>query len=225
MVQKKSNKSNLENKKTLFFEYGILVALACALAAFEWGQTDINTVDTSGWNKIEDVDNELPPITMPEPPRLAPPPIPVNFIQIKDAEINIDEPDFNFSTEIDIDGEMELYPYEPEDDAVEESIFVIVEKMPTYRNGTEANFQKHVQQLVKYPAIAQQENIQGQVIVQFVVDENGKLVEPKIVRSAHETLSNAVLEALKKTSDWKAGEQRGRKVKVAFTIPIFFKLQ
>jgi protein TonB len=225
MVPKKTNRTNLEKKSILFFEYGVVMALAIALAAFEWGTR----------NEMEILDNlqqqayipeTMIEITRPEPPKQVAPVIPIEIIRIDDAIPDIESPDFNFTTETTLEGLVDIVYWEPrEEESSDPEIFIRVEKMPTYHGGSEAEFQKHLQQLVIYPREAQEMNIEGKVILKFVVDENGKLVKPEILLSSHELLSNAVMEALEKTSKWTPGEQRTRKVKVAFNVPIFFRLQ
>ena len=111
-----------------------------------------------------------------------------------------------------------------EDEVPDETPFIIVQNMPTYKGKDKSFFQKHLQTLVKYPAEAQDAGIGGKVYLQFVIDENGNIIREQIIKSPHPSLSEAVLAALEKTDTWKAGEQRGRKVKVSFTVPVFFKL-
>ncbi len=226
MVQKKSAKSNLENKRSLFFEYGMAVALACMLLAFEWGTNEQALKDLDFSGQEEFIPEEVVIITKPEPPKPKPPIIPDEVIVIDDDDPIIDEPDIDWGQDIDADDAFDLTFWEETDepDAGPE-IFVRVEKMPSYKGGDQSKFQKELQQLVKYPLKAQELDIQGNVIVKFVVNEEGQLVDPEILRSADDLLTDAVLIALKKTGKWKAGEQRGRKVKVTFTVPVFFRLQ
>ncbi len=224
MEVKKSNKSNLEKKRILFFEYGLTVALAFALFAFEWG-TNEQKASTIGFIASSDyVPEEMIEITRPEPPKIKPPVVIEDFLVIEDSEPDIPLPDIDWG-DVDETSTYNLSIWEPKEERVEEpEIFIRVEKMPTYDGGNESQFQKHLQQLVKYPRQAQELNIQGKVILQFVVDEYGNLTNAHVIQSEHQLLTDAVLDALKKTKKWRAGEQRGRKVKVSFTIPIFFRL-
>lgn len=225
MVQKKTNKTNLEKKSILFFEYGLVVALAIALAAFETGKQEIELDNNYLADNSAFIPEDMMQITRPEPPKLLPPPVPVILISITDdkpEDINTDI----FKNEVDPTDKIEFTIWEPKaEEPADLGIFHRVEKMPTYRGGTEAEFQKHLQQLVRYPQEAQELNIEGKVILKFVVDEKGNVVMPEILLSSHELLSNAVLDALGRTGKWKPGEQLSLKVKVTFTIPIFFRLQ
>lgn len=224
MIKKKNEKSNIENKRVLYFEMGLSVALAFLLVAFEWGTTDMLVSEHTF-----DISDEFTPeiqmkITKPEPPKPAPPMMPIEIIVIKDIEENIDEPDFIWTTDIPFDGIVDFYDFPEEISEVIDEPFIKVEKMPTYQGNSTVYFQRHLQQLVKYPKIAQEEGIYGKVFVEFVVDEKGNIIREKIIKSPHPSLSDAVLLAMKKTERWQPGQQRGRKVKVSFTVPVSFKL-
>lgn len=224
MVPKKSSRANLEKRRVVFFEYGIVLILAFLLFAFESGNTYKESDLYTDLRLGDNVEEEIIPLTMPKEQKPIVPIKPEEFIIIDNNDPEIDNIEIDWGSEIDINEGLELTFYETEEEESEPEIFVIVEKMPTYKGGTEADFQKHLQQLVKYPSEAQEMGIEGKVSLTFIVDETGTLTSPKVVQSAHELLSDAVLSALKKTDKWKAGEQRGRKVKVCFTVPIFFRL-
>lgn len=225
MTPKKSKQTNLENKRTVFFEYGIVLVLSFLLFAFEWGN-ELNEKDIyANLLQGEKIEEDFTEITRPEVEKPVVPVTPEVFLIIDDTEPDIEDINIDWGSEIGTNDGVDLTFYDNDEEEVEEpDFFVIVEKMPTYNGGTQADFQRHLQQLVKYPEEAQEMNIQGKVTIKFIVDETGTLVNPEIVQSADELLSNAVLTALKKTNKWKAGEQRGRKVRVCFNVPVFFKL-
>lgn len=77
---------------------------------------------------------------------------------------------------------------------------------------------------MKYPTKAQTEGIQGGVIVQFIVDENGYIIEPNIVKSVEPSLDNEALRLIKMFPQWKPGTLKGKAVKVKYVVPIVFKL-
>lgn len=76
-----------------------------------------------------------------------------------------------------------------------------------------------------YPQIAIESGIQGDVIVEFVIDEKGELTRIKVLQSPDSSLSSEVIAVLKKSPRWKPGEHEGKKVKVKFVLPIRFKVQ
>ncbi|MBN2487064.1 MAG: energy transducer TonB [Bacteroidales bacterium] len=224
MTTKKTNKTNLERKRLFFFEYGLLLILASLLVAFEWGNTKSDKDIYAGLIAGDDTEEMLIPITRTEAEKQVAPVKPEEFIIIDDSEPDITDIDIDWESEVGINEGIGLYIYEPEEEVADPDIFIRVEKMPSYRGGTEADFQKHLQQLVKYPMEAQEMGIQGKVTLKFVVNENGNITDPQIIQTANDLLSTAVMEALKKTDKWKPGEQRGRKVKVCFNVPVFFRL-
>lgn len=225
MIKKKAEKSNLEKKRVLFFEMGIAVVLALLLVAFEWGTQEIEvaTIDYGmDDNFVAEIDAVRTKREQPKPP---PPPMPQFEIEIiTDPDVDIEEEDFIWTTDVNIGDGIALIEMDPEENVEDDIPFIRVEKMPTYQGNSTAYFQRHLQQLVEYPTIAQEEGVFGKVYVEFVVDENGKIIRERILKSPHPSLSDAVLLAMKKTDDWEAGEQRGRKVKVSFTVPVLFKL-
>ena len=224
MVKKKNAKSNIENKRVLFFEIGATVALAALLVAFEWGVKDVVVADNYMSDKFDIVEEIDMIITKPEVQKPAPPPMPIDFDIIDDPMIEIDDDPIEWTSDINVnDGLFPIFDLEDEEPVSDEP-FIRVEKMPTYQGNPTVYFQRHLQELVRYPQTAAENGIQGMVFVQFVVDEKGNIIREQVIKSPHPALSEAVLSAIKKTNQWKAGEQRGRKVKVSFTVPVSFKL-
>lgn len=78
---------------------------------------------------------------------------------------------------------------------------------------------------IRYPKIALDNGVQGDVIVEFVIDEKGELGGIKVLQSPDSSLSSEVIAVLKKSPRWKPGEHEGKKVKVKFVLPIRFKVQ
>jgi periplasmic protein TonB len=224
MFKKKNDQSNLEKKRVLFFELGVIISLALLLVAFEWESTELPTTVNIASNTGNDFIDLIVPITRAELPKPKPPMMPIEFTVIKEADIDFEEPDFEWTSDIGINDGVN-YWQNTDEPAIDDGLpFVKVEKMPSYKGQDMNYFQKHLQQLVQYPREAQDANISGKVFVEFVVDENGYITHEKIVKSPHESLSEAVLLALDKTDRWKPGEQLGIKVKVRFTVPVYFKL-
>lgn len=110
--------------------------------------------------------------------------------------------------------------------STDDDIFVTVEQMPTFQGGNLVDFRNWVMQNVTYPPTALENGIQGNVVVQFVIDKDGKITNIKVLQSPDKTLSNAAIAVLEKANTlrngWKPGMQRGKPVRVAFTLPIRF---
>ena len=84
---------------------------------------------------------------------------------------------------------------------------------------------KYLSQNIKYPVMAQENGIQGRVIVQFVVNSDGSIVDPVVVRSVDPSLDREALRVIQSMPKWKPGQQRGKAVRVRYTVPVTFKLQ
>jgi protein TonB len=110
-----------------------------------------------------------------------------------------------------------------EEEEEEQVIFVVVETMPEFPGGQAALF-KYLSENVKYPVIAQENGIQGRVICQFVVNKDGSIVDPKVVRSLHPKCDEEAMRVIKAMPKWKPGKQRGKPVRVKYTVPVQFKL-
>lgn len=111
-----------------------------------------------------------------------------------------------------------------EEEPEEEEIFQIVETPPSFPGGF-AECLKFLQKNIKYPNISQENGVQGKVIIQFVVNSDGTVVDPVVVRSVDPYLDKEALRVVKAMPKWSPGKQRGKPVRVRFTLPVQFKLQ
>ena len=112
----------------------------------------------------------------------------------------------------------------PADSTAKEEVFMVAEQMPEYPGGMKEML-KFLQENVKYPENAMKNNVQGRVIVQFVVEKDGTPTEFKVVRAVDPDLDAEALRVLKTMPKWKPGMQKGQVVRVKFTVPVSFKLQ
>ncbi|MFV0586238.1 energy transducer TonB [Bacteroides reticulotermitis] len=106
----------------------------------------------------------------------------------------------------------------------EEIIYEIVDNMPDFPGG-QAALMKFLAKNIKYPVIAQENDVQGRVIVQFVVNKNGRIVGAKVVRGVDSALDVEALRVINSMPDWKPGMQHGKPVRVRLTIPVIFRLR
>ena len=106
----------------------------------------------------------------------------------------------------------------------DKKVFLVVEEMPQFPGG-ESALMKFIAEKVKYPGEAQKENAQGKVLVNFIVDSNGKVENAKVVQGIHPALDAEAIRVVSSLPDWKPGKQRGKTVDVSYTIPIQFVLQ
>ncbi len=106
----------------------------------------------------------------------------------------------------------------------EEKVFTAVEQMPQFPGG-EAELMKYISSNIKYPTMAMENNIQGRVVVQFVVTKTGKIGEVKVVRSKDPDLDKEAVRVVKSLPNFIPGKMNGQAVNVWYTLPITFKLQ
>ena len=144
MEIKKSFKADLESKKVLFMEIGIVAALALMLIAFEWASTPTdNTLMQAA--QMGELDEEIIPITRQQPEQPPPPPPPPQVIEVINiVEDNVDIEEFDFDDmEADEDMSIDFVPFEEEEEADEE-VFFIVEDMPMFQGGGKEKFRGYI---------------------------------------------------------------------------------
>ena len=105
----------------------------------------------------------------------------------------------------------------------EEEIFQVVEEMPEFPGGME-KLLEYLGKNIKYPSIAMAQGIQGRVLIEFVVNKDGSIVEPKAIRSLHPKCDEEAIRVIKTMPKWKPGKQKGKPVRVKFTVPVTFLL-
>lgn len=228
MEIKKNPKADLQNKKALFFEIGLAVSLGIVLLAFEWTSTDTVNVELAQTTEVK-VEQEIIPITNrdevkpPEPPKQ----ITVSdVIKVVDDNVNVNDNTDIFDSEFSEDKAVTVMAFKDEEQEEEEyTPFVIVEDMPSFQGGDINNFRVWVQQNLKYPDVAAENGIQGRVIINFVVEPSGKVTNVKVVRGVDPSLDKEAIRVVSSSPIWKPGSQRGKAVRVQFTIPIIFVLQ
>ncbi|ERI80925.1 TonB-dependent receptor [Bacteroides pyogenes F0041] len=227
MEVKKSPKADLEGKKTTWLLVGYMVVLAFMFVAFEWSHRDIK-IDTS--QAVADVvfEEEIIPITE-TPEQQAPPPPEApkvaELLEIVDDKAQVDEPTAIFDEDNAPKVEVKYVPVQVvETEPEEQTIFEVVEHMPEFPGG-QAALMQYLAKNIKYPTIAQENGTQGRVIVQFVVNRDGSIVDAKVVRSVDPYLDKEALRVINTMPKWKPGMQRGKPVRVKYTVPVMFRLQ
>ena len=219
MARRKSDEANLRDKYPVYMEIGLVVVLALLILAFrvEW-----NPGSETDWEAPEQEQIEMEEIqqtqqqeTPPPPPK---PPVPVevpNDEVLEDAELNLD-------ASLDLDAPVSDTPPPPPEEEEEEpepEIFVVVEDMPKLIGGL-ASIQEHI----TYPEMAKKAGVEGRVIVQFVVDEQGNVQTPQVIRGLGAGLDEVALNAVKQAK-FEPGKQRGQPVKVKMSLPVTFRLR
>lgn len=230
MELKKSTKADLENKKSVFLMVGLVLALGLMLLAFEWKSRPSEAASLGTLDAME-VEEEVIPITRQEELKTPPPPPPptvVEVLNIVDNNAQVVDDLSIFDSEADNETLVDVAPIiaakEEKEEEEEAQVFFIVEEMPEFPGG-EAALRAFIAKSINYPVIAQENGIQGKVYVTFVVDKDGGISEAKIARGVDPSIDKEALRVVNSLPKWKPGKQRGKPVRVSYTVPISFVLQ
>jgi protein TonB len=229
MEIKKSEKANLENKKLLFLEIGLIISLLIVYVAFEWTSKETNT------SLLEDntevlVEEEIISTNMetPPPPPAAPKiPVLSDQIDIVDDEIELED-DMFMNLEDNANLGVEIMDYvEVQEEVVEEEAipFQLVEEKPSFQGGDANQFSKWVNSRLVYPEIAKENGVQGRVTLQFTVEKDGSVTKVKVLRGVDPSLDKEAVRVVSQSPKWKPGKQRDRAVPVTYTFPVIFQLR
>ena len=234
MQVKKNSKADLTKNSNLYFAIGLAVILFISWRAIEW-----KTYDRTGYGyealNIDDEDDEEVPITeqIKTPPPPPPPPPAPEIIEVVEDEEEIEETIIE-STETDQEEIVEIVEVEEEFDDVDVP-FAVIEDVPIYpgcervakskrRDCFQEQINKHIRKNFRYPEIAQEMGIQGRVYVNFVIDKDGSITSIRM-RGPDKNLEKEAQRIIAKLPRMTPGKQRGRAVRVPFSIPITFRLQ
>jgi len=225
MDKRKTPKADLESKRTMFMQIGLIVAIAAVLFAFEWKTYDRIVYDL-GEREAVDVMEEVVVNTeqkvKPPPPKPPPQTTILNIVE-DDVEIDID-----IEIDAEADQETEIQEYIPieieEEESGEAEIFTVVEESPSFPGGDVARI-KFLQENINYPQMARESGIQGTVYVTFVVEKNGSVTDVRILRGIGGGCDEEAIRVIKAMPKWNPGKQRGKPVRVQFNMPIKFTLQ
>ena len=234
MQIKKNPKADLSKNSNLYFAIGLAVILFISWRAIEW-----KTYDKSGYGyealNIDDDDDEEVPITeqIKTPPPPPPPPPAPEVIEVVEDEEEIEETIIE-STETDQEEIVEIVEVEEEFEDVDVP-FAVIEDVPIYpgcervakskrRDCFQEQINKHIRKNFRYPEIAQEMGIQGRVYVNFVIDKDGSITSIRM-RGPDKNLEKEAQRIIAKLPRMTPGKQRGRAVRVPFSIPITFRLQ
>ena len=229
MEIKKTPKADLENKKSTWMLAGYVIVLAFMFVAFEWTKRDIK-IDTSQAVANIVFEEEIIPITEQQeqvtpPPPVAPPPVAEN-LTIVDNEADVEETDIASTEDVGQAVEIKyVAPTVEEEEPEEQTIFEVVEQMPEFPNGGQAGLMQYLAKNIKYPTIAQENGTQGRVVVQFVVNKDGSIVDATVLRGVDPYLDKEAIRVINSMPKWKPGMQRGKPVRVKYTVPVMFRLQ
>lgn len=229
MEIKKNPQASLENKRLLFAEIGLIVALLVVYAGFETStraQATASLIDDTKPLEEDDI-LSIPLDTPPPAPEVPLLPQLSDEIEIVDDNVTVDI-DFQSLEDNDVPVDIKDYMNKEviEEEVEEETFFVFnVEEQPTFNGGDANEFTKWVNTHIQYPQIAQEMSIQGKVTLQFTIEKDGSLQNVKVLSTPDESLSKEAVRVVSSSPKWKPGRQRDRAVKVTYTFPVVFKLR
>ncbi len=216
MSQRKKPEADLKTYYTVFLQIGLLITLVIFIIAvkveFASSPPQEYTLQEQEVIEMEEIIRTEHIETPPPPPR---PPVPV---EVPDDEI-IDDIDFQIDAELSLSGPLDLPPPPQQDEEPEEDFFVVVEQMPELIGGLQG-----LQDRIRYPEQARRAGIEGRVYVQFIVNERGEVEDPVVIRGIGGGCDEEAIRAVRE-AQFRPGLQRGRPVRVQYSLPIVFRLQ
>ncbi len=230
MEIKKTEKANLENRRLLFTEIGLVLALLLVWGAFSYGTREKNVATLEAETQVVEVEDVIPITENTPPPPQEAPQIPVlsDQIDIVEDNIKVDDNFMSLEDNANLGVEIQDYVEEVKEEVVEEEAipFQLVEEKPTFNGGdAQTEFPKWVQSQLVYPEIAKENGVSGRVVLQFTVMPDGSLANINVVRGVDSSLDKEAVRVVKSSPKWKPGKQRDRAVKVTYTFPVIFQLR
>ena len=227
MELKKSPKADLQNKRGLLLEIGLIVALALVIWAFAWTPEE-RVVEKLDLNTAP-VEQEIVEVTRQEEQKPQEPPKKTEITVITDM-LEVVKNDTKITTEFnfaDFVEDVEIVQQVAVEEEVieEEPPFLVAETMPSFQGGDLNAFRNWVQSKVRYPAIAQENGISGRVVLTFVIEKDGRLTNIQVLQTPDRSLSEEAVRVLQQSPKWSPGKQRNQPVRVKYTLPVDFREQ
>ena len=227
MEIKKSPKVDLQNRKGLFLEIGLIISLLIVIAAFAYAPKEyrIEQVDLN-YGPIEE---EITEITRneqkpPEPPKKIEIKVYNDILDIVTNDTKVTT-DFSFE-EFEAGLEITTKVMEVEEEEIEEDAPLLkAEKMPSFQGGDLNKFRNWVQGKLKYPKIAQENGISGRVTLSFVIEKDGTLTGIQVMQSPDKSLTDEAIRVVSSSPKWSPGLQRNQPVRVRYQLPVNFQLR
>ncbi|NGP77317.1 energy transducer TonB [Balneolaceae bacterium YR4-1] len=212
---RKKPKADLRKYYTVFLELGMVVVLIIFIVAMKVDlRTEAENADLTEEQAVVEMEEIQRTEQQEKPP---PPPRPQVPVEVPNDEI-VEDQEINLDAEINLDEPLDMPP-PPEEEEEEEDFFVVVENMPELIGGM-----RELQGCVNYPEMARKAGIEGRVIVQFVVNTEGNVEDPRVIRGIGGGADDEALRCVRQAK-FKPGRQRGQPVRVQYSLPVIFKLQ
>lgn len=234
----KTVNDELRGQKTTSLLIGYVVVLAAMFVAFEYTTRDVVVKEEGKIYESVVLEEDMIPITQQEqivaPPPAQKTPVTPEILNIVDNETELPEEEIETSEEVNqaittvvgtgAPGAVATGPVGPVVEEVDDDrVYDVVEENASFPGG-DAECMKWLQQNIKYPSICQEQGVQGRVIVAFVVNRDGSIVDVKVVRSPDEHLSAEAMRVVKLMPKWKPARQGNKTVRSRFNLPVMFRL-
>ncbi len=226
MEIKKSPKADLMNKRGLLLEIGLCISLGLVILAFSYTPKE-HHVEKLDLNYAP-VEEEIVEITRqdqkpPQAPRKVEVKVIADLLQVvtNDTKISTEMDFTEFDEDIEVIQQVEV----AEEIIEDEQPFLIAETMPSFQGGDLNTFRAWVQSNVKFPQIALENGISGRVVLQFVIEKDGRLSNIVVLQTPDKSLSDEATRVLNKSPKWTPGKQRNQVVRVKYTLPVDFRVQ
>ena len=241
MEPKKNPKKDMRKYSGLYFQVGLILMLLFVWRAIEWKTYEKKEIEQQVV-QFDQLDEEeqvmvMPPNTPPPPPPPPPAPEP-DVIEVVEDDVEIEEQVIE-STEVTEEVpeivEVSEVAEAPEEEPIADVPFSAIEDVPIFpgcervnkserRNCFQEQMNKHIKRNFRYPEIAQEMGIQGRVYVNFIISKNGSITNIRM-RGPDKNLEKEAQRIIAKLPRMTPGKQRGRPVRVPFSIPITFRLR
>ncbi len=234
MEPKKNPKADLTRNSSLYFAIGLFAVMAITYGALEWKTFEDNNEYDISMNVEDDLDEEVPMTEQLKTPPPPPPPAAPEIIEVVEDEEEVEETVIESTESNEEEEVMEVEDVEVEE--IDEDLdvpFAVIENVPVFpgcendsnkRACFNKMMQKHISKNFRYPEIAQEMGVQGRVSVMFTIQKDGSIGNVRM-RGPDKNLEKEAARIIGKLPRMTPGKQRGRAVRVPFSIPITFKLQ
>lgn len=226
MELKKTPKADLQNKRGLLLQIGLVFSLVLVIAAFAYTPSEYRIQQVQEFKGT--VEEEITEITRqdqkpPEAPKKVEVKVIADLLQVVTNETkittNVDFAEFDENTEV-------LQQVNVKEEVIEDDQpFLVAETMPSFQGGDLNTFRGWVQSNVKFPQIALENGIQGRVVLSFVIEKDGRLTNIQVLQTPDRSLSEEAIRVLNKSPKWSPGKQRNQPVRVKYTLPVDFRVQ
>ena len=226
MELKKSPKADLNNKRGLLLEIGLVVSLLLVIAAFAYTPKEYRIEIVTEY--VAPVEEEITEVTRqdqkpPEAPKKVEVKVITDMLEVvtNDTKIttDVDFAEFDENTEV-------IQQVEVKEEVIEDDQpFLIAETMPSFQGGDLNKFRTWVQQNIRFPQIALENGIQGRVVLSFVIEKDGRLTNIQVLQTPDRSLSEEAIRVLQQSPKWSPGKQRNQPVRVRYTLPVEFRIQ